>query len=937
MKKTDENLTPNKRYDIPKKKEVKKELDRRAFVKLSSMGLGAVGTLSSMPLMAGPFTKEDFENSVPLDKKLDKDWVKTLFERGTPDVFTSQKDELKYIGMPVGGIGCGQLYLGGDGQLWYWGIFDARTHSEYGSTLYRPIVVGEHYRVPISQDYSVSLDSWLVNQGFALQVTQNGKTTIKKLNSAGYDDVSFRGEYPLSKVAFRAADNIAVDLEAFSPFCPLNVNDSSLPTTILQYTVTNNGTVATSVRLGGWLENAVCPLVADPGQGFRETEVVKTTNGLTISHKASPRNTGEIARQDLEKWSGFGTLTLTLLNADGQENIGGIVKDGMGIFDLDNAQKQAKEIILSSRPIGALSSQSISLAPRASHTFTFVLSWHFPRYRQEGGEMGAIDGWGQHKREYARRFDDAQAVNNYVIENWDRLVSQTKDWNTTWYNSTLPYWFLDRSFLSVNCLASQTLHWLDNGRWWGWEGINCCPGTCQHVWGYAQGAARIFPEIERYFREEVDFGLSWQEDGSTWYRGESGKTIAHDGHAATIMRAYREHQMSADDAFLKKRWNRIKKSIEFLIEEDGNDNGILEGRQYNTLDAAWYGPMGWISSMYLGALQCGKAMSNEMGDTAFAKKCHNILEAGSQNIVAQLFNGEYFIHKPDPAHPDATNTNNGSSIDQVRGQNFIRQMGLPRVIPEKETKSALQSIYKYNFVPDAAAYHEKMQKDIPGGRWYALAGEAGLVICSFPKGGADKAGGGRRGHLYVGYFNECMNGFEYEAISGMIWEGMLQEGMACFKAVHDRYHASKRNPFNEIECSDHYSRSMASYGIFTALCGYEYHGPKGALGFAPKLTPEDFKAPFTVAEGWGTYTQKREGRLQKTNLTLNYGTLSLKEFSVELPEGAVPKSSKLMANGKRVSATVSHKAGKYTWKLSRLKLNKGDQLETEIRFQSREQ
>ena len=104
-----------------------------------------------------------------------------------------------------------------------------------------------------------------------------------------------------------------------------------------------------------------------------------------------------------------------------------------------------------------------------------------------------------------------------------------------------------------------------------------------------------------------------------------------------------------------------------------------------------------------------------------------------------------------------------------------------------------------------------------------------------------------------------MNGFEYQVAGHMIWEGMVQEGLAVTRAVHDRYHASRRNPWNEVECGDHYARSMASYGVFLAACGYEYHGPKGRLGFAPRLTPDKFKAAFTTAEGWGTFTQQRDG------------------------------------------------------------------------------
>jgi len=66
----------------------------------------------------------------------------------------------------------------------------------------------------------------------------------------------------------------------------------------------------------------------------------------------------------------------------------------------------------------------------------------------------------------------------------------------------------------------------------------------------------------------------------------------------------------------------------------------------------------------------------------------------------------------------------------------------------------------------------------------------------------------------------------------------VEDGLAIKFAIHDRYSATKRNPNNEIECSNHYARAMASYGTFIAMGGFEYHhGPKGYIAFSPKLSP----------------------------------------------------------------------------------------------------
>jgi hypothetical protein len=153
-----------------------------------------------------------------------------------------------------------------------------------------------------------------------------------------------------------------------------------------------------------------------------------------------------------------------------------------------------------------------------------------------------------------------------------------------------------------------------------------------------------------------------------------------------------------------------------------------------------------------------------------------------------------------------------------------------------------------------------------------------------------------------------MTGFEYQAAAHMIWEGLdhpdlLEHGLAVTRAIHDRYDAALRNPYNEIECSDHYSRAMASYGVFQAACGFNCHGPRAHLEFAPRLGRDDFRAAFTSAEGWGTITQTRDERRQTNTVEIKHGRLRLKTLAVSV-EGRTPDSVRAAEGDTSIAATV---------------------------------
>ena len=217
-----------------------RSVSRRDFFKCSAAA--TVGLVfSRLPTMAGPFTREDFEHLVPGDKKLSPEWVKSLFARGEPQVFRGS--ELEKIGMPVGGICSGQLYVGGDGRLWHWDIFNHDVNSG-GS--------GPHYAAPMKP--------WSpLEQNFSLRIKSGERVQTRKLQSGDWSDVSFRGEYPVGRVEYAdAASPVSATLEAFSPFIPLNTDDSSLPATILQFTLRNTSAAPVEAMLSGELENGVC-------------------------------------------------------------------------------------------------------------------------------------------------------------------------------------------------------------------------------------------------------------------------------------------------------------------------------------------------------------------------------------------------------------------------------------------------------------------------------------------------------------------------------------------------------------------------------------------------------------------------------------------------------------------------------------------------------
>ena len=182
-----------------------------------------------------------------------------MFERGKPKTY--EGEALMRIGMPVGGVCAGLVYLGGDGKLWYWDIFNRylsgvqprqiqyKGRSWHGLPQGLGAWQGGNYIDPITTQPCP------FEQGFALKVSAGGTTQVRTLDRKGWKHVSFTGTYPVGTIRYSDPDcPVKVTLEAYSPFCPLDFDNSSYPATVMRYTLgeyRQRGGAGGSGRLAG--------------------------------------------------------------------------------------------------------------------------------------------------------------------------------------------------------------------------------------------------------------------------------------------------------------------------------------------------------------------------------------------------------------------------------------------------------------------------------------------------------------------------------------------------------------------------------------------------------------------------------------------------------------------------------------------------------------
>ena len=831
----------------------------------------------------------------------------TLTDPGKTRVY--EGEHLDAINFIVGGIGAGGIQFNGKAEPAIWQI--ACNYKE-----------------------EKVADSFLAIRAQA----EGGQPIVRALQTepagpfAAMPSLKFEGEYPLGKYRFdEPALPVEVQLEVFNPFIPMDLKNSAIPCAI--YTVTAKNTTSTPVKVDllAAQKNAL---------GYHERK------GKGKQKKANFGN-------NQNKILSSGPATMLHMTRDGDVSsdmvLMTLAERASGSASWDSAEALHRGFLKQGEMKGPKTSQvsingqtvngaiiaPLELAAGETKSVTFALVWYFQdgqhgnkgkaKIIMEGEGKGRVVGWSHSGQNYTNWWSNAMGVAEYLQENLTDLTARTFRFHDTLYASNLPVWLLDRMSSQLAVLRSQTVWWSADGYFGAWEGCNenkgCCEGNCTHVWHYAQAHARLLPALGRKMREQ-DYATQLP-NGLLPYR-HTRKDDAADGHFGTILNTYREHLCAADEEWLKSQWPKVKKAIDWGIEHyNPKRDGFLQTEQHNTLDGAMTGCSSWIGSLYLSSLEAGARMAEVMGEADVAVEYRQIRQSGKALQNERLFNGEYYIQKVGKQR--IQDYLDGCHIDQLLGEWWGDQVGIDRNFPADRSKTALESLLKYNFLTDFQGQSLKP-------RQYCESTDGGMKMITWPKNPQPIPG--------MKYGDEVMTGFEYGAAVTMMQNGMLDEGLMVMKVISDRYDGRLRtegvsdfdngpwgysgNPFGDDECGKFYGRSLSVWSVLLALQGFIYDGPAGVIGFRPRFKSENHASFFTGAEAFGLFKQVIEAGKLTASIEVSDGTLRLNEVVLAFKDQQ-PESARVTIDGKGIDAQLEVKDGDVHLKLPKPITLKSDQ------------
>ncbi len=793
-------------------------------------------------------------------------------------------EDRRMVAMPLGGIGTGNVALSGTGALKQWQICNQGNHLGAVPQSFFALRISS-LEPPRSQRRILEARPVPAHPEPAPQVND-------QLDAAGpyrrdlmwphVAGTTFEGAYPFARIDYEDDWPIDARLEAYTPLVPLDADASGLPLISFTFTMTNRFTsdlhgwlLGTLQNVVGWdgvtpIRDARCAIL-----GGNRNRAASLAGGTAIVMGNDSLAATDPGAGSMALWTPAGAFTLpqfddadtALALVDALKLLTPVVLEDWSTAAVNRAIAALRSPVhLPSAPSPAGATWAaglavpIHLSPGESTSVEIVYAWHFPNRYADFDRFGDSDDadaeppWiGNH---YATTFADAEDVVRHYAAHRGELRTASAAWPEVLYGSTLPPALVETLATQPSLVRSPTTFRTADGRFFGFEGVlgestlnwngnigGSCPLNCTHVWNYEQAVARLFPQLERSMRE-TDWDVLQAPEGYLPHRVQlpidgpqlHGRPIggptrpALDGMLGTILKTYREVRQGAGPDWLERYLPHARRLMDYVSRTwDAAGTGVLTGDQPVTHDISLQGANMYVGAIWLAALRAMQEMCALVGAVDDAGAYGRVFLQASATYDELLWNGEYYSQR---SEGEAFDFGSGCLADQLFGQSWAHLLDLGYLLPVDHVQTALRSITRYNMRHGFRDFEH-------GYRVFANADDSGLLICTWPHGG--------RPDIPIRYADEVWTGVEYQVAAHCLLEGMITEGLEILSAVRARYDGTRRNPYNEIECGDHYSRAMAGWGALDAYTGASYDAATGSLRLGRRAS----RYPLFAGSMWG--------------------------------------------------------------------------------------
>jgi non-lysosomal glucosylceramidase len=830
-----------------------------------------------------------------------------------------------HLAVPLGGIGTGNFALCSDGSLRQWQLHNIGNHAGAlphtffalrASRVEPPLDVARILQVaPIPESTATPLVTDDIAPSWQHDLLRSHQ---------GVTSTSVSDTYPFVHVRYED-EGLPVDVavEAFTPLVPLDVDTSSLPVAMFTFRLTNTDEFHVHGTFGTTLQNAVgwdgiSPIDGVLGSGYggntnrvsrddEWTSVVLENSSLPTDDPAWGQlvlAVDEPLAPVLTQWRHPDEF-MAFLQSRSWANA-----EALSEIDRSSAdpQRYGPQSSPGASPTGSTWNTGIGvrfgLAPGESRSIRVLITWSFPNRIVNFEQFGPLrPEWGSSRfwlgNHYAKVHGDAQAVARRVSRDWADLRTASLSWPETLEASSLDDQTVRHLAAQLSIVRSPTCFQTADGRFFGFEGVRgastamsagefggSCALNCTHVWNYEQALAKTFPTLERSMRE-TEFEIMQAPDGSlphrvlapVYLRQLWGKVIggpnepALDGMLGSVLKTYREFRNGAGTEWLATYWPHVVRLLDHIEERWHTDgSGMLRGIQPSTHDIDLCGLNTFMGTLWLAALRAAEEMARLLGHDASAEHYRELFDRGSVAYDEALFNGEYYVQKLEPTDSAEFQWIDGCLSDQLIGQWWAHQLELGYLLPADHVRTALRSVVQNNF-------RFGFRDFVHPYRVYADEDDAGLLMCTWPSGG--------RPEVPTRYCDEVWTGIEYQVAAHCLRENLDDEAWLILRGLWARHDGRRRNPYNEIECGDHYARAMAGWSVLEALAGFREDAHSGAFEFRYPSGPTR-ALPFLASSGWGLLVKEEdEVRIECTGGHLNMRSLRIHGLPWELTEISV--------------------------------------------------